>query len=116
MFGAIATIERNIMLERQRKGIAKAAAEGKYKSRKATARAKSADVLRLTASGGTREGDHGHVGDQPGPSSPKAIGGRDAGSYGGPTDARAGSGAALIAPKKRPPRGTASSCNALTSR
>jgi DNA invertase Pin-like site-specific DNA recombinase len=75
MFGAIATIERNIMLERQRKGIAKAAAEGKYKSRKATARAKSADVLRLTASGGTREGDHGHVGDQPGHPRRKQSGG-----------------------------------------
>jgi DNA invertase Pin-like site-specific DNA recombinase len=49
ILGAIAEFERDLMLERQREGIAKAKAEGKYKGRKATAQAKSADVLRLKA-------------------------------------------------------------------
>lgn len=55
MLGAIATFEREMMLERQREGIAKAAAEGKYKGRKPTARAKATDVLKLAAGGVTRE-------------------------------------------------------------
>ncbi len=37
------------MLERQREGIAKAKAEGKYKGRKPTARAKAAEVRSLAA-------------------------------------------------------------------
>ena len=37
----VATWEREIMLERQRGGIAKAKAEGAYKGRKPTARAKT---------------------------------------------------------------------------
>lgn len=51
VLGGIAEFEREIMLERQREGIAKAKAEGKYKGRKATARAKEDDVLRLKAEG-----------------------------------------------------------------
>jgi DNA invertase Pin-like site-specific DNA recombinase len=51
MLGGIAQFEREIMLERQREGIAKAKAEGKYQGRKPTARAKAADVLRLKAEG-----------------------------------------------------------------
>ena len=39
MLGSIAQFERELMLERQREGIAKAKAEGKYKGRKPTARA-----------------------------------------------------------------------------
>jgi hypothetical protein len=39
MLGAIAAFERDLMLERQREGIARAAAEGKYKGRAPTARA-----------------------------------------------------------------------------
>jgi DNA invertase Pin-like site-specific DNA recombinase len=39
------------MLERQREGIAKAKAQGKYKGRKPTAREKSADVHRLRTEG-----------------------------------------------------------------
>jgi DNA invertase Pin-like site-specific DNA recombinase len=39
------------MLERQREGIAAAKAEGKFKGRTPTARAKSAEVLRLKAEG-----------------------------------------------------------------
>ena len=38
MLGAVAQFEREIMLERQREGIAKAKAEGKYKGRAPTAR------------------------------------------------------------------------------
>jgi DNA invertase Pin-like site-specific DNA recombinase len=47
MLGSVAQFEREMMLERQREGIAPAAAEGKYKGRAPTARAKSADVRRL---------------------------------------------------------------------
>ncbi|MGR3500542.1 MAG: recombinase family protein [Limimaricola soesokkakensis] len=51
MLGGIAQFEREIMLERQREGIAKAKAEGKYKGRAPTARAKSAQVLELSDAG-----------------------------------------------------------------
>ena len=51
IFGAFAEFERNLMLERQREGIAKAKAEGKYKGRQPTARAKSAEVMKLRAEG-----------------------------------------------------------------
>ena len=42
----VAQFEREMMLERQREGIAKAKAEGKYKGRKPTARAKT-DMVKL---------------------------------------------------------------------
>src|SRR5271157_5898060 len=45
LVGSISQFEREIMLERQREGVAKAKAEGKYKGRKPTARAKSDDVI-----------------------------------------------------------------------
>ncbi|MBA4350101.1 MAG: DNA invertase [Rhodobacter sp.] len=51
ILGSIAEFERGIMLERQREGIAKAKADGKYKGRKPTARAKTEDVLRLHREG-----------------------------------------------------------------
>jgi DNA invertase Pin-like site-specific DNA recombinase len=51
MFAAMARFEREMMLERQREGIAKAKAEGKYKGRKPTARAKAKDALRLFREG-----------------------------------------------------------------
>jgi DNA invertase Pin-like site-specific DNA recombinase len=51
MLGAIAAFEREMMLERQREGIAAAKAAGKYKGRKPTARAKAAEVCRLAADG-----------------------------------------------------------------
>jgi DNA invertase Pin-like site-specific DNA recombinase len=51
VIGAIATFEREMMLERQREGIAKAKAEGKYKGRKATARARCAEIRALKAEG-----------------------------------------------------------------
>ncbi len=51
LLGGIAQFEREIMLERQREGIAKAKAAGKYKGRRATAREKAAEVHRLRAAG-----------------------------------------------------------------
>jgi DNA invertase Pin-like site-specific DNA recombinase len=55
VFGAVAQFEREMMLERQREGIAKAKGEGKYKGRKPTARAKSMDIVRLASEGVKRE-------------------------------------------------------------
>ena len=55
LLGSIAEFERELMLERQREGIAKAKAEGKYKGRAPTARRKAADVRRLRAEGKTVE-------------------------------------------------------------
>lgn len=51
VLGGVATFERELMLERQREGIAKAKAEGKYKGRKPTALAKSDDVVELHRQG-----------------------------------------------------------------
>ena len=51
LLGSIAEFERELMLERQREGIAKAKADGKYQGRQPTARRKTADVLRLRAEG-----------------------------------------------------------------
>ncbi|WP_375699068.1 recombinase family protein [Pseudophaeobacter sp. TrK17] len=51
VLGSIAQFEREIMLERQREGIAKAKAAGKYKGRKPTAKAKAKEVLELHAEG-----------------------------------------------------------------
>lgn len=51
VLGGVAEFEREIMLERQREGIAKAKAAGKYKGRKATARAKAEEVLKLHREG-----------------------------------------------------------------
>jgi DNA invertase Pin-like site-specific DNA recombinase len=51
MFAAMAQFEREMMLERQREGIARAKAQGKYKCRKPTARAKAQDALRLFREG-----------------------------------------------------------------
>ena len=47
LLGGVAEFERSIMLERQREGIAKAKAAGKYKGRAPTAQAKADDVHRL---------------------------------------------------------------------
>lgn len=51
MLGGIAQFEREIMLERQREGIARAKAAGKYKGRKPTARAKAEEVKKLIEEG-----------------------------------------------------------------
>ena len=45
VMSSVAQFEREMILERQREGIAKAKAEGKYKGRKPTARAKTEMVL-----------------------------------------------------------------------
>lgn len=51
ILGSVAQFEREIMLERQREGIAKAKAAGKYKGRAPTARAKTDEVLKLHREG-----------------------------------------------------------------
>ncbi len=51
LLGGVAEFERSIMLERQREGIAKAKAEGKYKGRKPTAKAKAEEVFAMHAEG-----------------------------------------------------------------
>ena len=51
MLGGVAEFERAIMLERQREGIAKAKAEGKYKGRKPTAQAQGDKVREMKAAG-----------------------------------------------------------------
>jgi DNA invertase Pin-like site-specific DNA recombinase len=51
ILGGIAAFERSIMLERQREGIAKAKAEGKYKGRKPTAQARAEEAKALQAQG-----------------------------------------------------------------
>ncbi|UPG72421.1 recombinase family protein [Roseomonas gilardii subsp. gilardii] len=51
MLGAVAEFERGLMLERQREGIAKAKAEGKYQGRAPTAQRQAAEVMRLKTEG-----------------------------------------------------------------
>src|SRR6056297_3063825 len=51
VLGSVAQFEREMMLERQREGIAKAKAEGKYKGRKPTARQKAPEIRRLVSEG-----------------------------------------------------------------
>ena len=51
VMGGVAEFERSMMLERQREGIAKATADGVYKGRKPTARAKAAEVAEMKAAG-----------------------------------------------------------------
>jgi len=51
LLGSVAEFEREIMLERQREGIARAKAAGKYKGRKPTAMIKRDEVVALHADG-----------------------------------------------------------------
>lgn len=51
IFGAVAQLEREMMLERQRVGIAKAKADGKYKGRAPTARRKADEIMALSKQG-----------------------------------------------------------------
>ncbi|QIG47193.1 recombinase family protein [Nordella sp. HKS 07] len=51
LLGSIAQFERELMLERQREGIARAKAEGKYKGRVPTARRQAAEVTKLKTEG-----------------------------------------------------------------
>jgi DNA invertase Pin-like site-specific DNA recombinase len=51
VLGGIAQFEREIMLERQREGVAKAKAEGKYKGRKPISSTRKKEVIRLATEG-----------------------------------------------------------------
>ena len=51
ILAGVGSWEREVMLERQKIGIAKAKADGKYRGRAPTARAKTPEVLRLKADG-----------------------------------------------------------------
>ena len=64
VIASVAQFEREMMLERQREGIAKAKGEGKYKGRQPIARAKAADVLVLKQQGlgATEIGKHLGIG------------------------------------------------------
>ena len=54
VLGGVAQFEREMMLERQREGIAKAKSVGKYKGRKPIAPDRRQHVLRLAAEGATK--------------------------------------------------------------
>jgi DNA invertase Pin-like site-specific DNA recombinase len=45
VLGSVAEFERSIMLERQREGVAKAKADGKYRGRAPTPQAKAREVV-----------------------------------------------------------------------
>jgi DNA invertase Pin-like site-specific DNA recombinase len=51
VIGAVGQFEREMMLERQREGIAKAKAEGHYKGRVPTAQRQAAEIVRLKSEG-----------------------------------------------------------------
>ena len=53
VIGAVGQFEREMMLERQREGIAKAKRDGRYKGRAPTVRRQAADIIRLKDSGVT---------------------------------------------------------------
>lgn len=55
ILAAVAQFEREVMLERQRDGIAAAKAQGKYKGRKPTARVKSDQIRALADEGFSKE-------------------------------------------------------------
>lgn len=54
LFGAVAQFEKELMLERQKEGIAAAKAKGRYKGRKPTAMAKADEVRQLASEGVAR--------------------------------------------------------------
>jgi DNA invertase Pin-like site-specific DNA recombinase len=51
VIGAVGQFEREMMLERQREGIAKTRREGRYKGRVPTARRQTAEIVRLKDEG-----------------------------------------------------------------
>ena len=53
VIGAVGQFERDMMLERQREGIAKAKRDGRYKGRAPTVRRKAAEITRLKDAGVT---------------------------------------------------------------
>jgi DNA invertase Pin-like site-specific DNA recombinase len=54
VLGSVAQFEREVMLERQREGIAKAKSEGKFQGLAPTARRKAEEVKALAKAGMTR--------------------------------------------------------------
>lgn len=62
MLGVFAEFETNIRLERQREGIAKAKAEGRYAGRKATAMEKAPEVIKLLDTNMTKQAIADQVG------------------------------------------------------
>lgn len=56
VLGGVAQFEREMMLERQREGVAKAKAEGRYKGRKPVSSERRDAVLQLAALGTTKAG------------------------------------------------------------
>ena len=62
VLGSVAQFEREVMLERQREGIAKAKAEGKFKGRAPTARRKAEEVRAMATAGMTRQVIAGKLG------------------------------------------------------
>jgi len=54
VLGSVAQFEREMMLERQREGIAKAKALGKYKGRKPTAREKAPEIRQMVSEGASK--------------------------------------------------------------
>jgi DNA invertase Pin-like site-specific DNA recombinase len=62
VLGSVAQFEREVMLERQKEGIAKAKAEGKFKGRAPTARRKAEEFSALDAAGMTRQAIAGKLG------------------------------------------------------
>ena len=65
LMGSFAEFEREIMLERQREGVARAKAEGKYRGRVPTAQRKAAEVVRLRGLGIKPERHRRGAWDQP---------------------------------------------------
>jgi DNA invertase Pin-like site-specific DNA recombinase len=53
VIGAVGQFEREMMLERQREGIAKAKRDGRYKGRAPTVRRRAAEIVRLKDAGAT---------------------------------------------------------------
>jgi DNA invertase Pin-like site-specific DNA recombinase len=62
VLGSVAQFEREMMLERQREGIAKAKAENKYKGRAPTARSKAGEIKALASQGLTKREIAQHLG------------------------------------------------------
>ena len=62
VLAAVATFEREVMLERQREGIAKAKADGKYQGRAPTAMRQAVEVRRLRDGGMTPSDIAKHLG------------------------------------------------------
>jgi DNA invertase Pin-like site-specific DNA recombinase len=51
VIGAVGQFEREMMLERQREGIAKAKAQGRYKGRVPNAQRQASEIIRLKSEG-----------------------------------------------------------------